>query len=330
MNTPRHVALQKALGFRVPVYAHMPLIFNDQGAKMSKRERDKTARDAAKQKGLTDSPVAAIDGETFRGWLADGKRQLETEQLETLAQAMHLRLPEVSVHDFRSAGYLPEVICNFIALLGWNPGVKNSDGTDLERFDIAFLAEHFDLARIGKTNARFDRKKLLAFNGDALAALSDDAFAQRWAEWAAAHDRDTFDALGPDRLRALAPMVRSRCKTLADARGVIAFLLVADDGVVFDDAAVKKHLRGGQPAGLDLLRAFLPVLRGVEPFTPEHLNAAIESFAQSKGVGMGQLAQPLRVALTGAAVSPALGDTLAALGRDSVVRRIERCAAVNG
>ena len=329
MNTPRHVALQKALGFRVPVYAHMPLIFNDQGAKMSKRERDKVARDAVKQKGLKDSPVSAIDGETFRGWLADSKRQLETQQLEMLAQSMQLRLPEVSVHDFRAAGYLPEVVCNFIALLGWNPGVKNADGTDLERFDMEFLARNFDLSRIGKTNARFDRKKLLAFNGDALAALTDDAFTARWLAWAQACDRPMLDALGADRLAAVAPMVRPRCKTLADASGVVAFLLMSDDAIAYDEAAVKKHLRAGQPSGLDVLRDFLPVLREIDPFTPDHLNSAIDAFAQSRGVGMGHVAQPLRVALTGAGVSPSLGDTLAALGKASTVRRVERCVAVH-
>ncbi|MFN7022901.1 MAG: glutamate--tRNA ligase family protein, partial [Phycisphaerales bacterium] len=137
MNTPKHVMLQKVLGYRTPVYAHMPLIFNDQGAKMSKRERDQAARAAVKKAGLAEPPAPAatlIPREAFAAWLGDTKRQLESEQLEALAEAMHppLALPEVSVDDFRRAGYLPEVICNFIALLGWNPGTRDEAGKEIE------------------------------------------------------------------------------------------------------------------------------------------------------------------------------------------------------
>ena len=74
-----------------------------------------------------------------------------------LAASVGVSLPEIDVHDFRRSGYLPGVLCNFLALLGWNPG------GDVERFDNAFLAENFGTGRIGKSPSKFDRTKLLAF-----------------------------------------------------------------------------------------------------------------------------------------------------------------------
>ena len=336
MNTPRHVALQRALGYRTPVYAHMPLIFNDQGAKMSKRERDQTARAAVKQKGLKDSPVSGIDGATFNAWLADTKRQLETGQLEALAESMALALPEVSVEDFRKAGYVPEAINNFIALLGWNPGMKNADGTDLERFDMAFLSKNFDLARIGKTNSRFDRKKLLSFNSDALSAMSDAEFFRRWHAWCERFAPDTahrLGAMGVQRGGWLARAVKPRCKTMRDALKPAAFAFIDDDALVHDDAAVKKHLLapiakdGSGPTGAELLRALLPALEAVDPFEPQGLQAAIDTLAASLGRTLGEVAPPIRVALTGTPVSPGLGETLAVLGKRSSSARIRRAIA---
>jgi len=328
MNSPRHVVLQMVLGYRTPVYAHMPLIFNDKGAKMSKRERDQTAREAVKAAALKSSPTDAIDDGAFTGWLADKKRQLETEQLEALAGAMKLQLPEVSVDDFRKAGYLPEVICNFIALLGWNPGLKNPDGTDLEKFDGAFLAQHFDLARIGKTNSRFDRRKLMSFNQDAIGAMTDDEFARRWRAWCETYDPALLQQIGA-RFPLLAAAVRPRCRTLADGREVGAFALSADDRIDYDAGAVKKHLLKGEPSGLALLPRIAEALANVDRWEPAPIQAAVEAFAQQAGVGMGQIAQPLRVAITGSGVSPGLGETLALVGKRGTLTRIERCVQQN-
>ncbi|MBL0926832.1 MAG: glutamate--tRNA ligase [Phycisphaerales bacterium] len=322
MNTPRHVALQKALGYRTPVYGHMPLIFNDKGAKMSKRERDQSARDFVAARKLSSPPTSEIPAEVFSGWLADKKRQLGTGQLEALASALSLQLPEVSVDDFRRAGYLPEVICNFIALLGWNPG------GDVEKFDMPFLAQRFDFDRIGKTNARFDRKKLLAFNGDAIASMPDADFARRWREWCAEHEPGFAAGCDDARWLLLARAVRPRAKTFRDAIRAGAFAAVPDDAVVFDPAAANKHLLAENAGGLAALARLRGALAASADWTPEALNGLVESVATSMGIGIGQVAQPLRVALTGAAVSPPLGETLAIVGRAGALARIDRCAAV--
>lgn len=342
MNTPRHVVLQRVLGYRTPVYAHMPLIFNDQGAKMSKRERDQTARAAVKQAKLESSPVPGIDDAAWKLWVGDTKRQLETEQLEAVAERLGLALPEVSVDDFRRAGYLPGVICNFIAILGWNPGMKNADGTDLERFNMEFLARHFDLPRIGKSNARFDRKKLTSFNGDGLGLLPEVEFLEHWIMWCGRYApaaAASLGTLGIERGRLLARAIKPRCKTWRESLKPAAFALTDDDAIAFDADAIKKHLLAAPgakagaaaPAGAAALSDGIAVLEGLgnalatyADWTPAALEAAIDRFAEEHAMGKGQVAQPLRVALTGTAVSPGLGDTLAILGPMSTRRRIER------
>lgn len=344
-NTPKHVALQKALGYRTPVYAHMPLIFNEGGTKMSKRERDQAARKAFKENppppelitGLLQA--ARIGEEPFRAWLKDTTKQLETETLERIAHSIGLNLPEVSVDDFRRAGYLPEVITNFIALLGWSP--PGDAGENVEKFDNAFLVKWFDLERIGKSNARFDRKKLLAFNTDAMTALSEGEFATRWRAWCAPPPEGSgaggelgakIAALDARRFNLLAAAVRPRSKTFRDAADQSAFALLADDAVVFDAKAADKNLAANSGEGLAALRAFRAAFdEGLaEGFEPQAAHALVERFATERGIGMGKIAQPLRVALTGTTVSPPIDATLALLGKSAALRRIDRCLAVCG
>lgn len=167
-NTPRHVLLQQALGFRTPAYAHISIIQNPDGSKMSKRDKDKALRAAVQQRKLTEPPKDQVTGaavvarELWDWWLADKNHQLDLDVAQKLAEAINVHLPEINVDDFRRAGYLSEVLVNYLALLGWSPG------GDLEKFDINFLIQRFDLDRIIKSAAKFDREKLLAFNLDAI------------------------------------------------------------------------------------------------------------------------------------------------------------------
>jgi glutamyl-tRNA synthetase len=326
-NTPRHVALQRALGYREPVYAHLPVIFNADGSKMSKRDKDKAAREAVKSgKADLGASVAGLEA-----WLRDKRAQLPQDQLDDLARRLNLDLPCIEVEDFRRAGYLPDTLCNYLALLGWSPGEKDAEGRDRERFDRAYLAERFTLARIGAGNARFDREKLLAFDQDAIAALSDDDFFARWSEWCARYEPARLER-GEAWLRRFAAMIRTRCRTLADPTapsGPGAFAWADDAGFAYDPAAVEQHLRKGEPNGFARLRTAQPALADLAAFTPEAIEAAVAALAEQQGVGMGKLAQPLRVAATGRAASPPLGETLAILGRESALRRIARCLALD-
>lgn len=341
-NTPRHVALQGALkrldngaGFRTPVYGHMPLIFNMDATKMGKRDKAKAARAALKgamQKNpaVTTASVASaagIDAAGLAGFLAGDNDSLDTA--ERIAKHFKIALPEIQVNDFRENGYLPEAITNFLGLLGWNPGMKLADGKDLEKFDMAFLGTHFSLARIGKTNAKFDRAKLLSFNADAIGAMTEEAFADRWLAWMKEYEPRMYEkaaAMERGRLLILARALKPRAKTLRDALRPAAFAFVEDDGYEFDKAAVEKNLTGNGGAGMGMLGEFVPRLEGIEAWTPEAITHAIEIFAKEKGMANpGGIAQPLRVALTGTSVSPGLGETMAVLGKASSLARIARC-----
>lgn len=346
-NTPRHIALQRALGFASPMYAHMPLIFNIDATKMSKRDKDKAAKKAVRDSGIetvaalrakaterrsdaATKGLDAIDEADFATWLKDKQRQLGREQVGAVAAALGMKLPEIDVEDFRAAGYLPDVLCNFIALLGWNPGEKNADGTDLERFDQSFLATKFDTDRIGKTNSKFDREKLLAFNADTIQhGVSDERFAALWLHWAERFDERLAAWAKADAGRwvVAAKAARPRTKTLSDASEAIGFALVPDDAVVFDEKAVAKVLQKGEPLGIAVLEEVGKVLASVDPWTPESIEAVLAGCANGLGLNMGKVAQPLRVALTGGGVSPGLGETLTLVGREGTFQRIERTLA---
>jgi glutamyl/glutaminyl-tRNA synthetase len=327
-NTPRHVALQRALGFRTPVYAHMPIILNADGSKLSKRDKDKALRAVASAD--PDRAKQLWVGDELSLWLDDDKRQLDAALARQLAEHFAVDLPMIDVEDFRRAGVLSEVLCNYLALLGWNPGEKDAEGRDLERFDRAFLAERFTLERIGRGNARFDREKLMAFNQAAIAALPDAEFFAQWSAWCERYAPEFLAQHAAAFRRRFAATLRTRCRSLADPsspRGPGAFALVQDSEITYDEAAVAKWLRKGEPSGLALLKDVRDALRETQPFDSEPIEATVKRFAEARGVGLGRVAQPLRVAMTGGAVSPPLGDTLAILGRDAMLRRIDRCLA---
>jgi len=340
-NTPRHVALQKALGFRVPVYAHMPLIFNMDGSKMSKRDKAKTARKAVRDamvrdKTITPSTLATQTGIDERSLsMFIGAESDSVEIATIIAKHFRVTLPEIEIYDFRNSGYIPEAIINFIALLGWNPGMKLPDGKDLEKFDAAFLSQHFTIDRIGKTNAKFDRAKLLSFNGDYLQQMPDEQFTQRFMAWCAESEPavcSTLRAIDTNRLAQLLRMAKPRARTLRDVLKVIDFALVSDDQISFDPAALEKNLKSNNSEGLTILNQFRETLATITPFDGPTLHNAMEAFAAqhlpADPAGkstIGKLAQPIRVALTGASVSPPLNEAMSVLGRESVLIRIDRC-----
>jgi glutamyl-tRNA synthetase len=320
-NTPKHVALQAALGYSTPTYAHLPLIFNQDGSKMSKRDKDKVAREACKAKGVQTPPLGAVGEADFQAWIADSKSQLPLDALEDLARSLEVDLPEIDVTDFREAGYLPEVVCNYIALLGWSPG------DDVEKFDQAFLCERLSLERIGKTNAKFDRNKLLAFNNDAITEMSAETFAARWRRWCERHMPEIPDRVTGDAFVTLAEAVRPRSKTLRDAGRAASFVLTPTDAIHYDEGAVTKWLEKNDGEGYAVLETMRDRLDALESFDQASIHACIEAFAQEKELGMGKVAQPLRVAMTGSAVSPPIDATLAVLGKDVVIARIRRLLA---
>jgi glutamyl/glutaminyl-tRNA synthetase len=188
-NTFYHIALQEALGYPRPVYGHLPIILNIDGSKMGKRDRDRKIRHQvhlwlkAPGRSLGDLAAAAgLDPRRLGEWLAEDTRQLDLDEQKAVMAAIGLRevdLPEILVHDFRRNGYLPEVLLNFLALLGWSPG------GDRERMGVEEMVRLFSLESINKANARFSREKLLAFNTEACAAATPQRLVAAFREYLA-------------------------------------------------------------------------------------------------------------------------------------------------
>jgi glutamyl/glutaminyl-tRNA synthetase len=329
-NTHRHQMLQDALGFRRPKYAHISVITNPNGSKMSKRDKDKALRAAVRATGLNEPPThgdrLAVREDEWAWWMEDPDRQLDADAANALAEVLGIHLPEINVDDFRRSGYLPDVMVNYLALLGWNPG------GDREKFDRDFLIQHFDFDRVIKSSAKFDREKLLAFNLDAIQQMDADEFASHLRLHAEQHHPEFIERLGEDRFELFARANQSRSKTLDDPFRSDRFFIIADEHVTYEESKpVRKALAGGEPNGYAHLEALLPRLRELSEWTIDEIEAEVKQYADDYAEGkLGKVAQPLRIAVTGGTISPAIFDTLAILGRDSTIRRIERCLALKG
>jgi glutamyl-tRNA synthetase len=332
-NTPRHIFLLRALGLPEPIWAHLPLIQNQDGSKMSKREADKAVRKALDTPEREQLAKQAF-GPSYAGWRESKDAQQPPKLVKAVADALGVALPQITEEDFRAAGYLPEVLINFLALLGWSTGEKLEDGRDLERFDGDYLAAHFALDRVGRGNAKFDRAKLLAFNHETLAALPIEDWLARWQGWCERYAPEARARLAePERALRYAEALRPRARTLAEpgAPGSPGrFALVADDGFDYQPKAVQKLLMKGDPSGLSLLPDLRDRLAALDPFEPEAIEATVGAFASERAVKLGLPAQALRTAVTGAGASAPLGATLVILGRDATLARIERCLAEIG
>lgn len=321
-NTPKHVLLQTALGFEHPAYAHVSLIFNPDGSKMSKRDKDKSLRTYVREQGIDAPPNGCgIDAEAWGVWVGDKTVQLSTAHAESLAQVLGIELPEINVSDFRAAGYLPEVLLNYLALLGWSPG------GDREQFDRDFLIANFSLDRIVKSPAKFDRAKLKAFNLDAIQAMSVDTWVALLRAFAERYEPAFLQSMTPEQFQTFAESNKERSKTLLEPFDSGRFFVLADDAIAWPDIkGVRKALVKGDVPGYDRLAGVRDTLAVVEPWTASALEEAVTEWAQSNCDGnLGKVAQPLRVAVSGGTVSPPIFDTLAILGRDAVLARIDRC-----
>ncbi len=222
----------------------------------------------------------------------------------------------VAVTEYREAGYLPEALFNFLALLGWSPG----DGREfLPKDDLVGL---FSFEGVGKKGAVFDEQKLEWLNGQYVnampAALIRETIRkplEEKGEWDPSLDDDRsvwFEQV----IEALKP----RSRKLSDiVRDCAVFL---KDDVELNGEAVRKHLQ--DPAVPDRLKALGQALARIEPFTEESTEEALRKTAEGLGVAAAKLIHPLRVALTGQAVSPGIFTVLVLIGRDRALRRIDK------
>jgi len=318
MNTPGQQALWQALfpDKPLPAYAHMSVTVSDSGGKLSKRERPKALRTALKAAADLDpaklGEVAGISTEEIASFLK-GKSVPDMPVIDAMAQYLGVHLPEINIVDFFKSGYLPDTMVNFLALLGWNPGDQR------EVMGIEELIEAFDLTRLTKSNSLFDRKKLVAFNTEHLRTEPK--------EKVLVHLKAYLAEVGSPLLKADdATLVRiiqlcEGARTLAQIDEKSRFLYIDDDKIEFDAKAVKKVLLKGQ--ALDVLQTVREKLAAMEAFTEAALEAMLRGLAEERQVGLGKVAQPLRVALCGTTISLPIFDSVNLLGKERTLARVD-------
>ena len=332
-NTFNHIALQETLGYPRPKYAHLTTIQNLDGSKMGKRDRDKAIRQRAQEwmksskKSVGDlSAACGLADQRVAEWLKDSKKQLDLSEQASVMHVIGLpqsELPEVLVHDFRKSGYLPEALLNFIALLGWNPG------GDRERMTPDEMVVLFSLDRVGKANPKFDRTKLLAFNTEAVAAAPPERLLAAFKDYLSVNPDSPLNRADDAALARLLAMKKG-FRLLREVDEAARFLFTADEEIAYDATAVEKVLRKNNAEGATTLREVRQVLDRVTNWTAAGLEGAVTVYCEQRSAGLGKVAQPVRVAVSGSTISPPIFDSLEFLGRERTLSRIDRCLSVVG
>jgi glutamyl/glutaminyl-tRNA synthetase len=329
LNTCNHIALQEALGYPRPIYAHLPVILApESGEKLSKRDRDRKIRQRShewlrsQKKTAADLATAAsLPAERITDWLGKDTLQLDLSEQPKVMAVIGLKeadLPEIMVYDFRKAGYLPEVLNNFLALLGWSPG------NDLEHMSMERLIELFSLEGIGKSNAKFNREKLISFNTEACAAATPARLLAGFKDFLAANPQSPLTRASDEQLSRLLEM-KVGFRTLREVEEKSRFLFIPDDKIEYDRAAMEKVLQKNDGQGAESLRGVRSALATLEDWTAASLEAALAKYCESRGLVLGKVAQPIRVGISGSTVSPPIYQSLEFLGRSSTIIRIDRC-----
>ncbi len=296
-NTPRQVFMIEALGYPRPAYAHLPFVAEPGSKnKLSKRKLDKYLknRDFAELVEHGRKIAAAIG------------HAVETDAFNP-----------VIVDFYKTVGYLPEAIINYLALLGWSLDDK------AEHFTRQELIEKFSLERVVKSPAGFDPKKLAAFEDWHFQQLPPRRKAELTAPF--------LEKVGlvqsppaPDQRQTLDQVIAAAGDRIKVAGDILAFadFFQNDDQLSYDESAFDKHLRQGE--GKQLLAAFRDRLAAAEAFDAAALETLMQRFVAERQIKIGQIIHPVRVAVTGKSIGLGLFDTLAILGRQRCLRRIER------
>jgi glutamyl-tRNA synthetase len=220
------------------------------------------------------------------------------------------RDPTSSLNLYRQTGYLPEGLLNYLALLGW------SIADDRDVFSLDEMVAAFDVADVNANPARFDPKKCEAINATHIRLLAPDAFAARLRSYA----DESGTAAPPGLIESAAPLVQERIRTLGEALELIHFLLVAEADFAVDEDASAKHL---DAAGHDVVSTALAALEPVPNWTAAELESCLQAaLVEGRGLKPRQAYGPVRVAVTGRAVSPPLFESLELLGRDRTLARL--------
>ncbi|MEA2275093.1 MAG: glutamyl-tRNA synthetase [Solirubrobacteraceae bacterium] len=210
-----------------------------------------------------------------------------------------------SVQELRDAGYLPEAVRNYLALLGWG------DADDETIIPTDELVRRFQIERVSRNPARFDEQKLRWMNGRYLRELGTDELTRRLEE-----------RTGRTGLRDAVAISEEKIQTLADFWPLAGFIF---DGPADDPQARERWLSDG---GRELLADVRAALERAEPFDVPRIEEALRGVVEDRGAKPRDVFQPVRVALAGSTVSPGIFETLEVLGRDESLRRIDAARRV--
>lgn len=297
-NTPRQIFIAQALGYPLPIYAHLPFVAEPGGpAKMSKRKLDKylkhkdfAALFEVGQRVATRTGVSA-DKETFN---------------------------PVIVDFYRTIGFLPDAILNYLLLLGWSLDDSTEDFTRQQMIEL------FSLARVTKAPASFDPQKLVAFQSRWMHHLPLAEKVQRcWPYLVAAKLIEADASLDSATGRLVQQVVTAADDRIKLAGDILEFddFFVADEALAYDAAAFDKRLRQ-DPVAVELLGKFRTELEQLEPFTVESCEACLKQFVADQGIKFNQIIHALRLSVTGKAVGFGMFETLVILGKPRVLGRI--------
>ncbi|WP_425397501.1 glutamate--tRNA ligase [Aeoliella sp.] len=297
-NTPRQVFIAQALGYQLPEFAHVPFVAEPGSKnKLSKRKLEKY---------LKNRDFAALNNK--------GQQIAERLGLETAAETFN----PVIVDFYEEVGFLPDVILNYLVLLGWSL----DDST--EEFTREEMIRHFSLERVNKAPASFDAQKLMAFQQRAMNALPIKQKVARCVDFLkrAGLVSDPPPCEVADYVKQIVEAAGDRITVFGDILDFDDFF-TADDQLVYDEKAFEKRLVKPDDAG-ELLAAFREKLAAAEEFDAESLDKLLHDFVEQREIKIGQIIHAVRVAATGKAVGFGMFETLAILGKERSLARIDR------
>ena len=269
-SMPLHVLLYRAFGWEAPEFAHLPLILKPIGnGKLSKRDGDKLG-----------FPVFPLD------WTA----------------------AEGTSKGYKEAGFFPEAVINFLALLGWN------DGTEQELFSLEELVEKFDLNRVHKAGAKFDPEKNKWFNHQYLQKQSDESLAKAFAPIIAEKGIN----VEMNKLITIVSAIKERAHFVSEFWELSNYFFEAPTS--YDEKAAK-NWKDETPA---LMQELIAVLSTIGDFTSINIETIVKDWMTKNEIGMGKVMQPFRLSLVGALKGPHLFDIVEFIGKEETIKRIEK------
>ncbi|RAK39775.1 glutamyl-tRNA synthetase [Actinoplanes lutulentus] len=236
-------------------------------------------------------------------------------------QKLSKRRDKVALESYRDEGYLAAAMRNYLMLLGWAPT------GDREIVPWSVVEDEYRIEDVNHAPAFFDIKKLRAFNGEYIRALSPDEFAQVCAPWLTGTETIAAPPWSPEAFdsavfTAIAPLAQTRIAVLSEIVDYVDFLFL--DEPVHDEASWAKAMKEG---AADILDATAAAFGALSDWSAEPLKAALEQVGEERGLKLGKTQAPVRVAATGRTIGLPLFESLETLGRDRTLTRLAAARA---